>query len=244
MAGKFGKYLCLGYILMRDAKELKSYVAVALIPSIAYGLLQDLFAKQNQWKRQDLVDAVDTEYAAIGGLPGSQPTVFIIKKALKMMAEDGLVQNVSYGTWRSVDGPPITNSTVEVESPGDEPLNVECDIGSGEESVYLYFNPNDRKLAKLENREFWECKIGRCRGSASGRIISQGVATALSHPPVVGLIIRTDDSRALENAIHASLKLANREVLDSLGTEWFYTSPEIIRQWYAEFQRAQILLLT
>ena len=33
-------------------------------------------------------------------------------------------------------------------------LHIEKELGNGSECVYLYFNPNDRRLAELEDRRF------------------------------------------------------------------------------------------
>jgi hypothetical protein len=109
----------------------------------------------------------------------------------------------------------------------------------GIECVYLYFNPNDRRLAELEGRDAWECKIGGTSGGdPSRRILGQGVSTALSRLPTLGLVLWTLDSAALESTLHSSLRLVGAEVPDSLGSEWFITSPGRIEVWYLSFQNA------
>jgi hypothetical protein len=118
-------------------------------------------------------------------------------------------------------------------------IHIEREAGAGLECVYLYFNPNDRRLAELEGRDVWECKIGRTASfDAINRILGQGIRTALSRLPTVSLVLRTDDSAALENALHASLRLVGAEVPDSPGNEWFFTSPARVEVWYASFQTA------
>lgn len=113
------------------------------------------------------------------------------------------------------------------------------EIGDGTECVYLYFNPNDRELAELKGCDVWECKIGRTSScDAIRRIFSQGIRTALSHVPTVGLVLRTDDSLALETALHSALRLVRAEVPDAPRDEWFTTSPARVEAWYASFQRA------
>jgi hypothetical protein len=103
----------------------------------------------------------------------------------------------------------------------------------------LYFNPNDRRLAELEGRDVWECKIGRTGSrDAIQRILGQGIRTALSRLPTVGLILRTEDSAVLESAMYSSLRLVSAEVTDSPGNEWFVTSPTRVEAWYASFQNA------
>ena len=96
------------------------------------------------------------------------------------------------------------SETTETVIPSDDSIDdlrptirIEKESGTGSECVYLYFNPNDRRLAELESRDCWECKIGRTSScDAVGRILGQGIRTSLSRLPIVGLILRTDDSAA------------------------------------------------
>lgn len=61
-------------------------------------------------------------------------------------------------------------------------IRPEKEVGDGPQCVYLYFNPNDRRLAELEGRDVWECKIGRTSSrDAIQRILGQGIRTSLSH---------------------------------------------------------------
>jgi hypothetical protein len=131
-----------------------------------------------------------------------------------------------------------TTGLADVAADEFEPtIRTEKEVGVGAECVYLYFYPNDRRLAELEGRDAWECKIGRtASGDAINRIFGQGIRTALSRLPIVGLVVRTDDSSALENALHSSLRLVGAEVPDSPGNEWFLTSPARVEAWYAVFQ--------
>ena len=62
--------------------------------------------------------------------------------------------------------------------------------------------------------------------------------TALSRLPTIGLVLRAEDSAALESALHSSLRLVGAEVPDSPGNEWFITSPARIEAWYESFQNA------
>jgi hypothetical protein len=67
--------------------------------------------------------------------------------------------------------------------------------------------------------------------------------TALSHMPIVGLLIKTDDSAALEKALHAALRLVEAAVPDSPGVEWFMTSPTDVEEWYNRFQHSLSALI-
>jgi|SRR5438132_3635447 len=225
---------------------------VPLTPGVARHIIEEIFQRQSQWKRADLVAEVQRVHSERGGLAGQQNPFAVVKKALSNLQDDGLVEKHHYGHWKWISTPKESagqDSTVDgpVESPdydADNDAQVgEKVLGSGPESVYLYFNPNDRKLAELEGRSLWECKIGRSSMADSAvRIHSQGAKTALSHEPVVGLVIRTMDSSALEKALHAALRLVDAQVPDSPGVEWFLTSPQQVESWYRSFEQSLRIL--
>jgi hypothetical protein len=151
---------------------------------------------------------------------------------------------VSKGIWRSISdaessAPAEVDNLEDDDGTGEDAsaLDVREEIGDGDESVYLYYNPNDFRLANAEGRDIWECKIGCTTVRVDERILGQGVRTALSHNPIIGLVIRTNDARALEGIIHRSLRLANSEIADA-GAEWFMTSPERLKAWYGNFSGA------
>jgi len=180
-------------------------------------------------------------------------------RVLRNLKDDGLVENFSPGWWRWVDcegngdsqalrQPDAQGATddLAIESVNDVAggaIRAEKEVGAGPECVYVYFNPNDRVLAELQGRDVWECKVGRTSSSdATHRILGQGTRTALSRLPVIGLVIRTEDSAALERALHSSLRLLEADVPDSPGSEWFLTSPSRIEAWYASYQSALVAL--
>lgn len=203
-----------------------------------------------QWKSSDLIEKVVERHRMRGGFFTSEPA-YTIRRAVADLKNNGLIVQPAPGwlRWNEVStsagsltdeiplsAPVSINEILDDLEPSLKPEKV---IGNGAESVYLYFNPNDRRLAGLENRDVWECKIGRTTaGDPSRRVLGQGVSTALSHLPILGLVIKTDNSGALENVLHSSLRLASAEVPDSLGEEWFFTSPSRIEKWYASYQSA------
>lgn len=222
--------------------------AVPLTPNVARRLAEELFQQQNLWKRDALAAEVERLHTERGGIPGKQDPLFAVKKALSMLHEDGLVIKPFYGHWKWRDSS-VANTDLSAPAPGDVEDDIPVDedettsservLGKGPESVYLYFNPNDRKLAELTGRSVWECKVGRTASLDTGyRISSQGIKTALSHVPVVGLVLRTPDSSALEKALHASLRLVEAQVADSPGAEWFMTSPALVEAWYEQYRKA------
>jgi hypothetical protein len=210
-------------------------------------IAESLFQERSQWKSGELVDRIVQHHKAGGGVSSSSPS-FTVRRVLQDLRDEGLVNAPGHGWWRWIgetqmsavhDDDLALANTVESHDDVDdlEPtIRIECQAGAGTECVYLYFNPNDRRLAELEGRDIWECKIGRTSScDAINRILSQGIRTALSRLPTVGLVLRTDDSAALERALHASLRLVSAEVPDSPGDEWFITSPSRVEAWYMAY---------
>ena len=224
------------------------YSGIPLMPSVARQIIEELFQTQHQWKRDALAAAVQRVHTSRGGTRGRQNSIAVVQRALYDLEADGRVVNVQYGHWRwasphvtAIDSPRDAALDAPTDEGEENVINsiIEREIGSGPESVYLYFNPNDRVLAEHTGRIVWECKIGRTGVSETVyRILSQGAKTALSHPPIVGLVIRTHDSYALERALHAALRLVDAQVTDSPGVEWFMTSPQHVEAWYMHFAQA------
>ena len=185
-----------------------------------------------------------------GGSLNTDPQYTMIR-VLKDLKENGDIISIGPGWWKwsktSSNSDCNSNETetclasssddiIEEIEPSIQPEN---ELGTGRESVYLYFNPNDKLLAELQGRGVWECKIGRTNSNEPiHRILGQGIRTSLSRIPTIGLVLRSDDSAAVERALHASHRLIEAEVPDSPGNEWFYTSPDYVKAWYLNFQNS------
>lgn len=108
-------------------------------------------------------------------------------------------------------------------------MKIEKEIGMGDEYVYVYYNENDRRLAEIEGKERWECKIGFSSTDPIKRIIDQGVQTSMAKEPIIGLIIKTPNGYYVESQIHKALyqyKLSRMSGI--IGDEWFLTTPQEI----------------
>jgi len=227
-------------------------LGVPLTALSARPIVRWLFDKNPQWRRKDLAEEVERIHARYGGVSGAQQAVMVIKKTLQHLVAEGDVESVpnGFGLWRS-KGSQEGGLSELIERPPELPGVPDEDgdttavetVGEGSESVYVYYNPNDRRLASLEGRDTWECKVGRTEGSVRARLLEQGTKTALSHEPVIALVMRTPDSGALERAVHAALRLADATVDDSPGTEWFMTSPGRIKKWHQEFAHSLEMLM-
>ncbi len=99
-------------------------------------------------------------------------------------------------------------------------------IGDGPESVYAFFYPAYKKLAELQGKSSWPCKIGRTVGVVAERVIGQG--TALPERPRVAIVWKTDKSEQWEQVLHNLLKSYGQDIPEAPGKEWFNTTPEEI----------------
>lgn len=232
-----------------------------LTPNFARRLIVSVLTEAGvPLKRDELAKRVLERHLKEGGTRGQQSPQMIVKKALGYLREDNKVEKADgFGRWRllikngDLQGPSISNeefqeSLEDEDDPYDQtivPDGVQLEpkkLGSGSESVYLYYHPNDYELAQLKGQNAWECKIGKTENADPiKRIFGQGAKTARSRPPVIALILLTDDCAALERALHASLRLLDAQV-DSEGQEWFTTSPHRIELWYLKYQESLAVL--
>ena len=103
-------------------------------------------------------------------------------------------------------------------------------IGSGRNSVYLYYYQWDRENATSNGRDVWECKIGKAERPLQERLREQATDTEKFK---LGLHIQIDDNpREIERPIHDELKKRGRHEKKSLGREWFRTSPREVEEIY------------
>jgi T5orf172 domain len=220
------------------------YKDLPLTPAIASELvIQFLETQLRPSKRVDIARYVIGKHSELGGIsvPNSEDR---IKKALATLVEDKLVQSPINGYYKvsaldSLAVPlVIDDQNLIVQESSEDILVSERILGSGPEIVYVYFQEAERKLAVFENKTSWPCKVGYTAGTLTNRILSQGIATSMSRLPIVGLEIRTEDGRDLERVLHFALNFAGCWIPDSVGTEWFETSPEKIANWYTQFCEA------
>lgn len=232
-----------------NEQEPYKYWGVELSPAAAMPLIKEIMADGRPVHRAVLARRVAELHRSRGGKSGGND-VFRIKKALAELRAAGEAFNVNHGHWRlPVDGEPAPDTRIgdenaidgdddggilEVEAEGAR-LVVEREIGSGPETVYVYCYERDKRLARYENQPTWPCKIGFSAGDFEGRILGQGVGTAIHSLPNVGLVIRTGNGRLIERAIHDALRLARRAVPQSLGSEWFETTPDAVAQWFEAY---------
>ena len=201
------------------------YAEKSLTPKIAQHLIHELFTGKTVQK-QEIMRIVDETHRERGGL-AAKAKFPPVTMALPKMKREELVENPSHGYWL------ILATTPEDDSVDSEPdnLDIEKTIGSGKQSVYLYYYPAYRHLAELQGEEVWACKIGKARNDPLVRISSQ-TRTVLPEYPMVGLIIKTDEFTLMETTIQNILKLQGKHIENAPGTEWFLTSPSEVEGVY------------
>jgi len=117
------------------------------------------------------------------------------------------------------------------------------ELGRGPEFVYLYYFDNDREISRLTGKKTWACKIGYTTDDVVRRVMSQ-TNTARAYRPRIAVVIRSDNALYLEGVIHNAFKLIDRHFgeRDSIGYEWFDTSPQELIKWYGQFERLMLEL--
>ncbi len=205
------------------------YIEKPLTPGIAKKLIQELFAGQTV-QRQKIISDVEETHLERDGLPSRAQFNNPVTLALYNMRREGEASNPDKGAnWL------IPSSAQDDDSVDPEPNNLDLEpekiIGSGKQSVYLYYYPVYRRLAELEGKRVWACKIGKARNDPLIRISAQ-TRTALPEYPKVGLIIKTNEFGLMETTIQNILKLQGKHMQNAPGTEWFLTSPSEVETVY------------
>lgn len=195
-------------------------------------------------KRDELISRTRALAGRDGFILDAIAAVPNTKKALRLLADEGSVESPRVGWWRITERNRIPELPAldlpisyqdKAESESEPRITIQREIGKGAESVYVYYHDAYAELARLKGAAVWECKIGSTLGDPDVRVIGQGALTAFPRPPVVGLVIRSDNGRALERAIHNALDSAGQRVEGGAGSEWFLTSPDRVERWVLEF---------
>ena len=232
-----------------EPHERYQHEGLPLIPSIAAELALELFAGKTE-KRSVVAEAVSRAHLDRGGAPpNAQDLQRVMKKALVRLRRDGLCENARYAHWtfggsqveRSDvpdDGSASTDDSSFQLDTQQPPLSEDTPmVGQGDGFVYVYYLPAYAAMAASEGKKTWPCKVGRSSRDPVLRIMSQA-RTALPERPEIALVMRTNDSSALESALHSILRLRGRWRFDSPCSEWFDTSPAEVLSIYRLIEAA------
>ena len=111
---------------------------------------------------------------------------------------------------------------------GDDSTDEVKRIGSGDNSVYVYYYPNYKQCAELQGKDAWPCKIGCSEYQNPIHRILEQAGTGMPEKPEIALIMLTNQPREIESAIHNLLY----RITDAPGAEWFRTNPDRVEEIY------------
>ena len=105
-------------------------------------------------------------------------------------------------------------------------------FGVGDESVYCFYDPRDRRDAEARGERLWACNIGFTTKDVEGRVRKQ--TDQWTTDPRIDLILKTPSGESLEKKIHGHLKLLGRHLKDfrGKGREWYLVSPDEVLYLY------------
>lgn len=202
------------------------YSGERLTPKMARELIIKFFKGQTVAK-QEMIRRVDQIHLEGGG-ELSENRVHPVTNALNALKRKKLANNPNPG-----DGIWKINGATEDEEIDNRTNNSSDEvrrIGSGNNSVYVYYYRTYKHHAELRGEETWPCKIGRSEYQNPIHRILEQAGTGMPEKPEIALVIQTNVPVEVEKAIH---KLLDRDRMsDASGTEWFITNPSKVKELY------------
>jgi hypothetical protein len=202
------------------------YSGKRLKMSMARELIIEFFKGKTAHK-QEIIRRVD-EIHLEGGGKQSDNIIHPVTDALNAMKRKGLANNPNPGDgiWEIYGQADDEGVDDDTDNSGDEVRK----IGSGNNSVYVYYYPTYKHHAELQGEETWPCKIGSSEYSNPIHRVLQQAGTGMPEKPKIALVIQTHRPTDLENAMHTLLE--RDRMSDAPGTEWFMTNPSKIEDIY------------
>lgn len=212
--------------------EKYEFLGLKLKPVIFKKLLVLLFDGK-QFSRQTAIKTIVDYHIEHGGIVEDNRNVISCFKAAtnKLQKADVGLVNKGYGTWALHYEIKDSIEIIEEKKSDDISYTVDESLGSGANTVYVYYYDVYKLFAESHGKSVWACKVGRTDRDPIQRVISQA-GTCYPELPHIALTINCDDSIALETALHSILKYQNKWMKDAPGTEWFITSPQEIKELY------------
>lgn len=209
-----------------DNKD-ENYTGVKLMPRMfAQLMINNLDGKR--FRRRDAIDIIEKDFVRQGGSIDQVDGVSVFKKATSYLTDKGLSHPAhAYGIWELHYQKPLTEIVHPIEQV-ETVVKFDAELGSGDESVYVYYFDVYHQLAQKQNKSFWPCKIGMSTDNAYSRIADQE-KTVFPEMPRLALLVHTDNALQLEKTIHSILTLWGKK-MDSPGDEWYLTNVDEIRQ--------------
>lgn len=221
----------------------KAKIRIPASAAVLKGLIPTILQSHGPLKRIEINSRLRQILPAKGFVPNTNSA---LKKALSQLLTERLIESPRTSWYQAPDARAENSEKAEVETfiaeelPAMQPeaskLRIGRVIGEGPESVYVYFHDVYSEVAQGKGRSTWECKVGWTIGDPDARVLGQGALTCFPRCPLIGLVIRTHDGRNLERLLHAALSYAGVRLPSGGGSEWFITSPELVEQWFTQFE--------
>lgn len=157
-----------------------------------------------------------------------------------MLQKQKVIYDASSGLWHNISDPNFGQLIEKRKYPklnirGFEPKNTFYQYyGSGKEFVYIMYETESRVEAILRDRDSWLLKVGRTN-DIKRRVaeISQSGPNSL----VVGMVFKTNSSKALEIFIHKRLATEGRKYDLPGRKEWFNSNLTDIHSIWINFKK-------
>jgi len=157
-----------------------------------------------------------------------------------MLQKRKLIYAANTGLWHEISDPNFGQIIIKRKYPklnirGFEPKNTLYPYyGSGNEFVYVMYETESRIAAILRDRNNWLLKVGRTN-DIKRRVaeISQSGPNSL----VIGMVFKTNSSKALEIFIHKRLAIEGRKYDLPGRKEWFNSNLTDIHLIWLNFKK-------
>ena len=149
----------------------------------------------------------------------------------KILRNKGLLKNLGYGQWLFKSEANETSLELDsyVTKEEDSQIPIDETLGTGNETVYVYYYDAYRQLAETRGQKHWPCKVGMTSQQTISRIFSQ-TGTAYPESPHIAIEFKCNDAKGLENVFHSVLSFRKRKVESAPGNEWYYTTLEELKE--------------
>lgn len=199
-----------------------------------------ILAKGSIYKRSEM-NKLFAQFFNEHFAPERPITAEVLTKHKNLFKKGDLFQSLGRGFYKYIGqdltGSEQSHSTEHIKTNDDEIgiVQPKCDLDAtaqitldaldrGTERLYAWWHRDSGLLAKLEEKKRWPIKVGMTTNTVSTRLESS--KTSICHLPIIGLIVNCRDAGTLERQVHVVLDARNRKIEESMGDEWYETSPE------------------
>lgn len=155
------------------------YSNLELTPNVFAHIAMSL-CRGTQRSRGDVITGVVVYHQTHGGITAGNEYISTFKKATKILRNKGLLKNLGYGQWLFKSEANETSLELDsyVTKEEDSQIPIDETLGTGNETVYVYYYDAYRQLAETRGQKHWPCKVGMTSQQTISRIFSQtGTAT-------------------------------------------------------------------